>query len=234
MTSATNDTDRWELSHIDSMLSPKPLHIETGISRLASGVLMVSIRTDLHGCKGRMLEWWFKFFETSQHIRWWHPHDHVEHGGWDSNWIRDKNYLGATIRITQALAEIPPVMGILKFRDPKEIFTPALVDDAFEKGDISALVYARLGFGDQVRLSDNGDPIDGHMVQMARDTPYGCVLRSRFYLGAASRQPEIDVPDQLGLNLLLHCYTEFTYLSRFLPSLYYGEHANGEKAPLPW
>jgi hypothetical protein len=42
------------------------------------------------------------------------------------------------------------------------------------------------------------------------------------------------VPDALGLNLLRHCYTEFTFLSRFLPSLYYGEHANGEAAPLPW
>ena len=32
-----------------------------------------------------------------------------------------------------------------------------------------------------------------------------------------------------GPALLRHCYTEFTYLSRFLPSIYYGEHGNGEK-----
>ena len=31
-----------------------------------------------------------------------------------------------------------------------------------------------------------------------------------------------------------HCYTEFSFLSRFLPSLYYGEKANGEAVPLPW
>lgn len=234
MTYATNDTGRWELSRIDDMLSPGPLHMETGISRLDNGVLMVSIRTDMHGCKGRMLDWWFKFFETSQHIRWWHPRDHVEHGGWDDKWRRDENYIGATIRITQALADIPPVKGVLKFRDPKELFTAAKVEDALQKGDVSALVYARLGFGDDVVTDENGDPVDGYMVQMARDTPFGCVLRSRFYLGCASAQPDIDASDRLGLNLLLHCYTEFTYLSRFLPALYYGEHANGELPPLPW
>jgi len=45
------------------------------------------------------------------------------------------------------------------------------------------------------------------------------VLRSRFVL---------------GLGLLRHCYTEFSFLSRLLPSLYYGERANGEAVPLPW
>lgn len=72
------------------------------------------------------------------------------------------------------------------------------------------------------------------MIHLARDTPFGCVLRSRFYLGLSSPRPQQDVPDVLGLNLLRHCYTEFTYLSRLLPSIYYGEHANGEAAPLPW
>ena len=76
--------------------------------------------------------------------------------------------------------------------------------------------------------------MDGQMIHLTRDTPFGCVLRSRFYLGLSSERPEQDVPDALGLNLLRHCYTEFTFLSRFLPSLYYGEHANGEAAPLPW
>lgn len=60
------------------------------------------------------------------------------------------------------------------------------------------------------------------------------MLRSRFLLGRNSLNPVRDVPDVLGRNLLRHCYSEFTYLSRFLSSLYYGVHANGEKAPLPW
>ncbi|MCM2995132.1 hydrolase, partial [Stenotrophomonas maltophilia] len=77
----------------------------------------------------------------------------------------------------------------------------------------------RIGFGDHVRLDVQGDPCDGQMLHVARDTPFGCVLRSRFVL---------------GLGLLRHCYTEFSFLSRLLPSLYYGERANGEAVPLPW
>ena len=66
------------------------------------------------------------------------------------------------------------------------------------------------------------------MVHLARDTPFGCGAQP-LYLGKSSAQPERDAADELGLALLRHCYTEFTYLSRFLPSIYYGEHGNGEK-----
>lgn len=72
------------------------------------------------------------------------------------------------------------------------------------------------------------------MLHVARDTPFGCVLRSRFVLGLDSTDPHRDAGDAVGLGLLKHCYTEFSFLSRLLPSLYYGERANGEAVPLPW
>lgn len=222
------------LADIDTLLDPSPLRLETGITRLPGGGLVVAARTDLHGCKGRMLDWWFTFFETSQHIKWWHPHDHVEHRGWDAHWQRGESYIGASIHAVESLADIPPVAAKLKFHDPRECFDPARLEAARKRQDVSAAVYARIGFGDAIALDADGDPMDGDMIHLARDTPFGCVLRSRFYLGKASAHPEHEVPDTLGLNLLRHCYTEFTYLSRFLPSIYYGEHANGEKAPLPW
>ena len=183
--------------------------------------------------QGRMLDWWFKFFETTQHIKWWHPHDHVEHRGWDSHWRRGESYVGASIHAVESLADIPPVAARLKFHDPAEAFGDARLRAATEAGDVSAAVYARIGFGDHAQLDAHGDPLDGDMVHLARDTPFGCVLRSRFYLGKSSAQPERDAADELGLALLRHCYTEFTYLSRFLPSIYYGEHGNGEKPRCP-
>lgn len=76
----------WGVNDINELLSPQPLRLEMGLTRSTDGLLTVAIRTDLHGCKGRMLDWWFTFFETTQHIRWWHPHDHVEHRGWDHHW----------------------------------------------------------------------------------------------------------------------------------------------------
>ena len=74
----------WSITNTGELLDPFPLHLETGITRLDDGCLLVAARTELHGCSGRMLDWWFTFFETTQHIKWWHPHDHVAHHGWDS------------------------------------------------------------------------------------------------------------------------------------------------------
>lgn len=219
---------------MDSLLDPAPLRLETGIARLPGGGLVVATRTDLHGCKGRMLDWWFKFFQTTQHIKWWHPHDHVEHRGWDNAWRRGESYIGASIHAVESLADLPPVAARLKFHAPQEAFDAARLRAAHGNQDVSAAIYARIGFGDHIQLDADGDPRDGQMIHLARDTPFGCVLRSRFYLGLSSPRPQEDVPDVLGLNLLRHCYTEFTYLSRLLPSIYYGEHANGEAAPLPW
>jgi DAPG hydrolase PhiG domain len=76
------------------------------------------------------------------------------------------------------------------------------------------------------------------MTHVARDTPYGCVLRSRFWLGAGlGGSPEelrALFPDEVGLELMKHAYSEFFYLSRFLPSLYIAEQRESEPAPLPW
>lgn len=225
---------QWDLPSIDAVLARTPLRLETGISRTAAGHLVVAVRTDLHGCSGRMLDWWFKYFETTAHIKWWHPHDHVEHRGWDAKWKKGESYIGASIRAVESLADIPPVAAQLKFHAPEELFDPARLRRAFEQQDVSAAIYARIGFGEDIALDANDDPLDGHMIHVARDTPFGSVLRSRFLLGMSARDPLTEVPDHLGLSLMRHCYTEFTYLSRFLPSLYYGEHANDEAAPLPW
>ena len=216
-----------------ALLNPSPMLLETGVQRLESGALLVAVRTDLHGCKGRMLDWWFKFFETTQHIKWWHPVDHVEHRGWDEKWRKGESYYGASIHAVESLADIPPVAAKLKFHDPATIFGATEVNQAIDDGRISAAVAARIGFGDHVELDEFGDPISGQMLHVTRDTDWGCVLRSRFFLGLD--QSEGNGPTEaMGLALMRHCYTEFTFLSRFLPSLYFGEHANGEVVPLPW
>jgi hypothetical protein len=42
------------------------------------------------------------------------------------------------------------------------------------------------------------------------------------------------VPEQFGQALLMHCYNEFTFLSRFLPSLYVGENRDKLSVGTPW
>lgn len=52
----------WGVNDINELLRPQPLRLEMGLTRSTDGLLTVAIRTDLHGCKGRMLDWWFTFF----------------------------------------------------------------------------------------------------------------------------------------------------------------------------
>lgn len=226
------DCARAWYDHSD-LLDPSPMRLETGIQRLDDGNLLVAVRTDLHGCKGRMIDWWFTFFETTQHIKWWHPVDHVEHQGWDDKWKRGESYYGASIHAVESLAEIPPIPAQLKFHDPASIFGTQAVEKAMADQCVSAIIAARIGFGKHIALDKHGDPFDGQMLHVVRDTPFGCVLRSRFILGISNEDPQ-DPSDDTGLALMRHCYTEFTFLARFLPSLYFGEKANGETIALPW
>lgn len=223
----------WGVNDINELLNPDPLRLEMGLTRASDGCLTVAIRTDLHGCKGRMLEWWFTFFETTQHIRWWHPHDHVEHRGWDHHWRKGQGYVGASIDAVERLADLPPVAARLKFHAAEDFFAARSLQQAYAGQTLSAAICARIGFGQQVALDANGDPVDGEMLHLVRDTPYGCVLRSRFLLGKSCASAREELPDEMGFNLMRHCYNEFSYLAQFLPSLYYAENGH-EAAPLPW
>ena len=151
----------WGVNDINELLSPQPLRLEMGLTRSTDGLLTVAIRTDLHGCKGRMLDWWFTFFETTQHIRWWHPHDHVEHRGWDHHWKKGERFVGASIEAVEWLAELPPVAARLKFHGAEEVFAPQSLHEARETQALSAAICARIGFGDEVALDEQGAPLDG-------------------------------------------------------------------------
>jgi hypothetical protein len=64
------------------------------------------------------------------------------------------------------------------------------------------------------------------------------VLRSRFWLGAglglSPKETAKANPEGLGLDLMRHANTEFKYLARFLPSLYYAENRGLEDLAAPW
>ncbi|ABC21484.1 conserved hypothetical protein [Rhodospirillum rubrum ATCC 11170] len=216
---------------MDALLVPHPLRIETGIERLSGDVLRVEVRTDLPNCKGRMLDWWFKEFDTTQHLLWWHPTDHVEHRGWSAQWRKGRSYVGATIRAVEALGAIPPVAAVIRFHDPRDAFSPGAYAAACQAGEVSLAIVARIGFGDDVALDAAGDPLQGAMVHVLRDTAFGAVLRSCFLLAPVEGK---SVSDEIGLGLLQHCHCEFGYLSRCLPSLYWADPANRADVPALW
>ena len=66
-------------------------------------------------------------------------------------------------------------------------------------------------------------------------------LRSHFYvgydlpeLGLSPDEVAQQAPEELGRGLLQHAYDEFTFLSRFLPSLFLAEHRDIRPPRAPW
>lgn len=226
------------LSEADRLLDPAPMNLETGYERLPDGVLHVACRTDLHGCTGEMFEWWFRFRPDTQKYIWWHPVDHVF-----SDWIGGdgSTHVGSTHQVEEFFTGLPAAKLLIQFREAAEFFDAKAYERARADKRISAAVCGRTSHGwDAERLPD-GRILGGRLLHVGRDTPWGCALRSHFYMGqdlpAAGKTPEevkALVPDEFGVALLQHCYNEFTFLSRFLPSLFIAENRKTHHITVPW
>jgi hypothetical protein len=219
----------------DALLDPDPLALEMGIQRHPSGVLEVAARTDMRRCKGHMFEWWFRFAPDDQQYAWWHPGDHISSKWWETSL---DTHIGSTHEIEERLGGEEVLHLWVAFHDPTELFSTEAYAAARDSGDISAAVCAQIGMGDDPPRDEQGRPRHGRMAHVARDTPYGCVLRSRFWLGeglgASPEELRTMLPDEVGLGLMKHAYSEFFYLSEFLPSLYIAEQRDREPIPAPW
>lgn len=226
------------LSQADRLLDPSPLALETGYERLPDGVLHVACRTDLHGCTGEMFEWWFRFRPDTQKYVWWHPVDHVF-----SDWIGGdgSSHVGSTHKVEEKFTGQPAERLLIQFREATEFFDADAYARASSEARISAAVCGRVGMGWDAPTLPDGRILGGRLLHLGRDTAWGCALRSHFFLGQdlpqAGKSPaevESMVPDVFGIALLQHCYNEFTFLSRFLPSLFIAENRSTQDIPLPW
>lgn len=226
-----------EFDEVDRLLDPAPMRLETGYERLGNGVLHVAARTDLHRCSGEMFEWWFRFRPDTQQYRWWHPVDHVS-----SAWAEGVagTHVGSVHLVEEYFTGLPPEKLAIQFRDAREFFDADAYALARRDGRVSAAVCGRIGPGHDPARHE-GRILGGRLLHIGRDTDWGCALRSHFYLGqdlaAAGRTPdEIAAlfPNEFGQALLMHCYNEFTFLSKFLPSLYIAEMRDTRPVAVPW
>ena len=226
------------LDEVALLLDAAPLKLETGYERLADGVLHVACRTDLHGCTGEMLAWWFRSRPDTQRYVWWHPVDHLS-----SAWAeaREGTHVGSIHLVEERLGALPAQKLSIQFRDATEFFDPAAYAEARRSGLVSAAVCGRLGLSHTPARSVDGEVLGGRVLHIARDTSWGCALRSHFFLsqdlalaGSTPSDVEATCPDLLGPALLQHCYNEFSFLSRFLPSLYVAENRDRIAVDLPW
>lgn len=227
------------LDEVDALLSPHPLALETGVERLPGGVLHVAVRTDMHGCDGEMFEWWFRSRPDTRHYVWWHPRDHVS-SRWEGD-LRDDTHVGSMHVVQERLSDDEVHDLVIQFRPPQEFFEPERYAQARGASAVTAAVLGRVGFGHDAPRDEQGRVMGGRLLHVGRDVEWGLVMRSHFYLGQdlparglSAAEVEAQVPTSLGFSLLQHAYNEFTYLSRFLPSLWLGDNRDRVAVRLPW
>ena len=202
------------LDEANRLLEPGHLDFETGVQRLESGQLLVAVLTPLRGVKGRMVDWWFGFLESTEQYKWWHPKDHVW-CEWDGERATGA-YIGGTHRVHEYIGGELQKLKI-HFREPSRVLDVS----RFEEAGVSSVQYARVG-------PLEGEGWIGHLIHLCRDTDYGTEMRSRFWLGDVEPLPEplppetiaALTPETMGRGLLRHCSEEMTYLGGFLPDLH--------------
>ena len=203
------------LSDANRLLDTPNLPLESGWLRLESGVIHVAARTEMIGCTAAMWEWWFGFIHTTEQYLWWHPRDHLF-----SDWEGERGtgrYLGGTHLVHEYLGDTIYKLKI-NFRDPSEIL------------DVNKFSQAKVGLAVFGYVGDLERPgYFGRLLHLVQNTPDGCVMRSRFWLGELDPAPEQPlspqalqdiVPDALGAGLQAHAAEEMSILASNLPTLY--------------
>ncbi|MFD2644413.1 DAPG hydrolase family protein [Pseudomonas japonica] len=227
-----------KFSEVAPLLDVAPLPLEMGYERLEDGVLHVACRTDMRGCTGEMFEWWFRSRPDTQKYIWWHPLDHI-----GSHWAEGEEgtHVGSIHLAEEYFTGLPAEQLAIQFQDAATFFDPDDYKRARADGAVSAAICANVGMSFTPPRDESGKVRGGRLLHIGRDTAWGLVLRSHFYMGqdlpslGKSRDEIIEaVPDEFGRALLMHCYNEFVFLSKFLPSLYIGEHRDERPVILPW
>ncbi len=190
------------IEEVNQLLTPGYMPIETGYHRLPNGQMYIAVLTRMPGCKGKMVEWFFgTYLRDTETYKQWDPKAHLFFE-WDEKW-KPGQYIGASHYGEEFLAG-----EVLKFRvkfdDPAKFFDTS----KFKEAKVGGVICGE-GF-----LAD-GTP-DGRVIHLARDTDYGCEMRSRFWIYKGT--------EAIGKGHMEHCISEMGNLADFLPSVYTREH----------
>ncbi len=222
-------------SRREELLHSETSDLETGYARLPDGMLYLAVRHELPGVSCEMINWWFAWHGTDERYQLWHPKDHKracwKEPGPDDDPNEPYAFVGHTSLVEESLNGGPVLPLVIRFRNPEDFFPPGAWRRFTESRSSASRPFAVCA-----RSGPKNPPIEaGHLVHLITDTPEGCVMRSRFWMGDMKAEglraplgwltnlPLVRTrmfPDDLGRNLLVHCAREMGHFPAFLPSLY--------------
>lgn len=212
-----------QFEQVATLVSPEKLPYQSGVERLADGILHVAVLTRMPDVSPNMIKWWFgEYMETTEHYKRWHPRDHLWMS-WEDK--RSGTHIGAKHLVHEYIGGQLNKLRIA-FVAPEEYFL-----DSLQQVPGAVAICARVGLLER--------PIDiGRMTHLALVQPWGCELHSRFWLGYVSSRSGSRLIDTVGnlawtrrsqariaggRALMVHCHEEMTTLAGFLPGLYASE-----------
>lgn len=222
------------LKDVPLLLSNPYLPMETGVALCPDGMTHVAVSTVMKNCTGDMIDWWFRWFETNDQYKLWHPYDHVY-----SEWRGQKNeecvpkdlnttYIGGHHYIKEYLGggkeHNSELYGLrVSFKSPANYFGDNW-EAEFSRAGIAIAVCARVYMWDDTKGYDAVTAI-GHLVHLFHQEWYGLRLRSRFWLGDIEgvTDPEerrAAVTGTMATSLMHHAIEEMAILASVLPDVY--------------
>ena len=218
------------------LLQPGYLALENGYTQLANGEMFVAVKTPMPGVSGQMIDWWFGWHShESQRYKLWHPHAHMkavlQTPSEDRPDLPDRErYLGNTSYVDEYIGDKILRLAI-QFKPPSHF---GLTEPALAEAGIQTAVCAEVG-------PARGPLNIGKLVHLIRETPDGCEMRSRFWLGkvflrkrssshllnrllSPSWATRLVMGRKHGHDMVVHCAMEMAHLASFLPSLYRDYH----------
>ncbi|MBW2241508.1 MAG: hypothetical protein JRH01_05935 [Deltaproteobacteria bacterium] len=229
-------------SDVNRLLEPGYLPLETGWASLSDGTSHVAVLTRFPGATGEMIDWWFGWHGAeTERYKLWHPQAHLftqlRYERSDVAGLSDRQkYIGNTSYVDEYVGPAIHRLAI-SFHEPRDF---GLAEHSFKEAGVSTAICARVGFSDR--------PVDtGYLVHLIRETPEGCEMRSRFWIGEVRVRNlregnPIDrvlgtrfarrslIPRRLSRDLLVHCAEEMNHLASFLPELFAREAGTASPA----
>lgn len=178
--------------NINQLLEPGHLPMETGYCRLSDGSMYVAVLTRMSGCKSRWVEWWFKH-ETQKER------------------MRDKKSTGEkTLPMNKTNGDYDfhaDYQGryVMEKRMPNISFKVVNPDEYFDASKLKESRTRVVLVGHRFTTDGN---LFGHTVHLARDTSYGCEMRSNFWL--------YNSTEEKARARMEHCIEDMGSLADFL------------------
>jgi hypothetical protein len=205
-----NNSEKFKMPEwvIDEVLSPGYGPREIGYQQLDNGDALVCTYARFENCNGKILDWWMADYlkGTKEYQLWHQDHTTLE---WDES-KKPGTFINATHKSGEYIGgQFIPMW--ISFYDPSEILGMSSYSDK----TISSVACVSIWLKDKKLFAS--------LIQVIRDTYYGCEMRLRFNA--------INMKAANCAGLMQHSMEEMANLAGFLPALYAREHQRKANNP---